>query len=239
MFRKQVNVGYNERLFSGGLRASLHYARFRWFQDRLKKLRFKCKSVLEIGCFDGKLIDFLPKTIDYLGYDANWEGGLNLAREKWKAYPQFSFQFARSADDIKLEDDRRFDIAVAMETLEHMPPEMVEGYLRKIAKHLDGYLFITVPNEIGPVFLFKWLFKKLFFRDAQPYTFIEFANEIIGRTQFVKRDEHKGFNYSQFIQEIEELFEIVEISGHPIGFMPPYLNVGVGIIATVRFSVSQ
>jgi hypothetical protein len=52
--------GYNERLFSRGLRSKLHYARFNWFVAQLKKRKCSASSVLELGCFDGKLIDFLP-----------------------------------------------------------------------------------------------------------------------------------------------------------------------------------
>ncbi len=52
--------GYNERLFSGGVRRHLHLARFKWLARAVAKHSTLCKSVLELGCFDGKAIDFLP-----------------------------------------------------------------------------------------------------------------------------------------------------------------------------------
>jgi len=39
----------------------LHLARFRWFIREITKLRCPYDSVLELGCFDGKVIDFCPK----------------------------------------------------------------------------------------------------------------------------------------------------------------------------------
>ena len=45
-----------------------------------------------------------------------------------------------------------------METFEHIPPELVCPYLKKLAKHLDGHFVITVPNEKG-IFSYKEIIK--------------------------------------------------------------------------------
>jgi len=38
-----------------------------------------------LGCFDAKTLDFLPNQINlYQGFDANWENGLDHAKEKYK-----------------------------------------------------------------------------------------------------------------------------------------------------------
>lgn len=76
--------GYNERLFSRGLRRKLHLARFHWVNAEITRWHGSSRSVLELGCFDGKLIDFLSdKPSRYVGFDANWEGGLDAAKVKW------------------------------------------------------------------------------------------------------------------------------------------------------------
>ena len=61
MKTKKAGYGYNERLFSGGFRSKLHLARFRWLQSEIAKRKCRIDSVLELGCYDGKLIEFLPK----------------------------------------------------------------------------------------------------------------------------------------------------------------------------------
>lgn len=227
--------GYNERLFSGGLRSHLHFARFKWFLTEITRRNCLTDSVLELGCFDGKLIDFLPrKPSQYIGLDANWEGGLDIAMERWKSYPNFSFYKASTPEEMRLNDNDIFNIAVAMETLEHVPPQMVDGYLRKIAHHLDGYLFITVPNEKGIVFLAKWFAKKLLSRDAEHYSLSELANATLGRMALVARREHKGFDYASLVKDVEKYFDVIDVSGHPFGFLPCSLCFGIGIVAKSR-----
>jgi 2-polyprenyl-3-methyl-5-hydroxy-6-metoxy-1,4-benzoquinol methylase len=224
--------GYNERLFSGGLRGKLHFARFQWFLSEVTKRNCATDSVLELGCFDGKLIDFLPsKPSRYVGFDANWEGGLDIAKVKWAAHPNFLFFQAASPDEMRLKKNDVFNIAVAMETLEHVPPESVDGYLRKIAQHLEGYFFVTVPNEKGIVFLIKWLAKKILSKDAEPYTLSELSNATIGRLKLVQRREHKGFDYESLIRDIERYFDVIEILGLPLGYLPYSLCITIGIVA--------
>lgn len=227
--------GYNERLFAGGIRSMFHLARFKWFISEIKKRNCVADSVLELGCFDGKLIDFLPRRPStYIGFDANWEGGLDKARVKWAGAPNFGFHQASSPDEMRLDNNSVFDIAVAMETLEHVPPEMVEGYLRKIAQHLEGYLFVSVPNEKGIVFLTKWLAKKLLTDDAEHYTFAELTNATLGRMGLVARREHKGFDYESLVKNIDKHFDVIDISGMPFGVLHHSLCFGIGIIAKSR-----
>ena len=231
--------GYNQRLFSGGLRSRLHLARFRWFAAELASRNIPAGSVLELGCFDGKLIDFLPaKPSRYVGFDANWEGGLDLARERWSQTPGYSFLKATTPDEMVLDRQEVFDLVVVMETLEHIPPQLVDGYLEKMARHLNGYFFVTVPNEKGIVFLAKWLAKKLFSRDAARYSFAELLNATLGRMTRVTRREHKGFDYDALIVEIKKHFDVIEVSGIPSGFLPPFLSFGVGIVAKPRRSTT-
>jgi 2-polyprenyl-3-methyl-5-hydroxy-6-metoxy-1,4-benzoquinol methylase len=233
--KSKTNDSYNERLFSGGFRKYLHLSRYYWLQRELICLKCACDSVIEIGCFDGKLIEFLPGDVKrYCGYDANWEGGLDIALEKWKQFPQYEFRKAISPKDMALTDADWFDIAVIMETLEHLALELVDGYLRKVGGHLRQYIFITVPNEKGIVFLSKWLVKAIFYKDARQYSFVELMYATLGRMEKVKRREHKGFDYSALIREVEKYYDIIDVSGIPFGFLPPSLNYGVGIVARVK-----
>jgi 2-polyprenyl-3-methyl-5-hydroxy-6-metoxy-1,4-benzoquinol methylase len=232
MKSQKDGYGYNERLFSGGLRSKLHFARFQWFLSEVTRRTCQTDSVLELGCFDGKLIDFLPnKPSRYIGFDANWEGGLDLAKARWADAPNYFFHQASSPDEMRLNRDDVFSIAVAMETLEHVPPQMVDGYLQKISQHLDGYFFVTVPNEKGIVFLAKWLVKKFLSKDGEHYTLSELTNATLGRMDLVARREHKGFDYGLLVENIEKYFDVIDISGHPLGFLPHPFCFSIGIVA--------
>jgi 2-polyprenyl-3-methyl-5-hydroxy-6-metoxy-1,4-benzoquinol methylase len=233
MRNEKDGFGYNERLFSAGFRGHLHFARFKWVSRQIKKLGCSTQTVLEIGCFDGKFIDFLPtEPTRYIGYDANWEHGLELARERWGTRPNLTFREVTNPEQMNLCATERFDIAVSMETLEHVPPALVDGYLEQMASHLDGYLFVTVPNEKGPLFLAKWLVKRLFSTSAQHYTFGEVVNAALGRMKHVARNEHKGFDYSELVKQLEKRFDVVTVSGFPFGeLLPRWCCFGIGIIA--------
>jgi 2-polyprenyl-3-methyl-5-hydroxy-6-metoxy-1,4-benzoquinol methylase len=232
---KALGPSYNQRLFSGGFRAYLHFARFHWVARDLAKRGIRYNRVLELGCFDGKLLEFLPKKPDlYLGYDANWEGGIDLAREKWRDRPEAEFHIAESAEDLNLAPSQTFELAVCMETLEHVPPEHVAGYLKAIAEHCEGVLLVTVPNEKGLVFLFKWLAKTIIHRKPSRHSVRDVVNATLGRTDRIERAEHKGFNYSVLIAELRDHFDVVEVVGIPFQFLPCFLNFGVGVVAVSK-----
>jgi len=235
MKSRKDGYGYNERLFSGVLRSRLQFARFQWWQSEIIKRKCETNSVLELGCFDGKLLEFFPnKPSRYVGFDANWEGGLDIAKERWANTQNYSFLQASSPEEMVLNSKDIFRIAIAMETLEHIPPEMLDGYLQKIAQHLDGYFFVTVPNEKGLFFLIKWLTKKIFSKDSEPYTLAEMFNATLGRMERVTRREHKGFDYQSLIKHIEKYFDVLDVSGHPLGVMPTSLCFGIGIVSKSR-----
>jgi 2-polyprenyl-3-methyl-5-hydroxy-6-metoxy-1,4-benzoquinol methylase len=228
--KRKIDTGYNERLFSSGLRRHLHEARFIWIHQKLLELRSPYARVIELGCFDGKVLNFFPdKPRYYVGYDADWEDALRLAREKWKDYPNYHFRYCITPEEMALGEDR-FDIAIAMETLEHVPEETLAPYLSKLAEATDQYILITVPNEKGVVFFFKYLIK-LLFGEVEKHSVTEFVNAALGRMDRVKRGHHKGFDYERLTRQVAEYFDIVEVTGLPIHGLPTALSFTIGIVA--------
>lgn len=221
---------YNERLFTGGFRRRLHLSRFYWLQKSLVKLECKPESVFEIGCFDGKTIHYLPvKPKRYLGYDANWEGGLDLAKNNWHHIRSYEFINCKNPDDIKANE--LFDISICMETLEHLHPTSVNQYLEILSKYTINYSFMTFPNEIGILFSLKYLIKRMIGLSPEPYTFSEFINSSLGRTYKVIRNEHKGFNYKELLEVISKHFQIIELTALPFEWLPLSFGFSIAVIA--------
>ena len=235
------NIPYNERLFkSNFVRTFFHLSRFNWIKRTIRKYNIEYDSIIEIGCFDGKVFEFLPyMPSNYKGYDANWESGLQNAREKFENDNTKEFIFAESPDDIKLKRNEKFSIGISIETFEHIPPELVCPYLDLLSKCIDDYLLITVPNEVGLFFLIK-RFLKPRSQEGEKYSFKDILNIILGRTNYVERNNHKGFNYEHLIYDIKKYFDIKEISAYPsLFFIPKSLLFGVGIIAVPKRKIKR
>jgi hypothetical protein len=233
--KRMSEAGYNERLFGGGVRQRLHLARFEWMRGALQRAGANCRSVVELGCFDGRAIGFLPHPPHrYVGLDANWEKGLAAAKDKYRGDQRFEFHECKTPASFRgAVGSRRFHTAICLETLEHVPPESVEDYIRAMAEVTMGHIVVTVPNEKGLVFLSKYVAKRAF-ADAQSYRASEIVAATLGRMDSVERDEHKGFDYEAIVETIGTFFEVTEVSGFPFSKLPRSAGFGVGVLARAR-----
>jgi hypothetical protein len=234
---------YNERLFNGkNVRSKLHLARYTWLAQKLKQYQCSYNSVLELGCFDGKTLEFLelpPQSYD--GYDANWEGGLDIGKERWKNHPDYHFHLCTKITDFE-PGENTYDISVCQETIEHLPLAEFNQYIEKLAKATRHLCFISVPNEKGLVFLFKHMFKALTQAkvDREDYSFREIWYTFIGKPEKVERHEkgHKGFDYTALKKDLEKHFDVVETNGLPFGKLPVSLNFTVGFICKKKHTAA-
>ncbi len=227
------NPGYNERLFQKGFRSYIHLARFVWLRKMTTRYtENKRLRVLELGCFDGRSIDWLPsQPLLYDGFDANWEGGLDIGRLRYAGHSNIRFHECSSPEEMMVDTDG-YDLGISLETIEHIPPAIVDGYLQKISRSVKKIVIFTVPNETGLPFLIKYAAKKALYRDSkdEEYTAYEFLNELFGNTSKVHRNEHKGFNYQEFLQQLDQYFDILSVSGIPTNWLPVKLSFTIGIV---------
>lgn len=233
--KKLGEATYNERLFEGGFRRRFHLARFEWVRRSLANVAARCDSVIELGCFDGRSIGYLPtRPQHYLGLDADWEGGLELAKAQFSQDPRCQFVKCETPHELRsIAAGRSFDTAICLETLEHVPPDILTDYVRAISEFTTGHLAVTVPNEKGFIFLGKYLVKKAF-RTARHYEFREVVAATMGNMDAVTRDEHKGFDYEVVVDAVGRFFDIVEVSGYPVRSIPRVAGFGVGILAKAK-----
>lgn len=223
---------YNERLFRGGLRRYVHMGRFLWLERRMARLDPDAATFVELGCYDGRTLEHLPRVPDrYVGYDANWEGGLDIARTKWVGHPEREFRHAECAADIDATE--RFHVGICMETLEHIADDLVDDYVDALADIVERRLYVTLPNEQRFPFVVKYIYHALV-GGGEPYAPREAINAALGRLHRVKRKDHKGFDYRDMIRRIERRFIIDSVEGQPIPELPAWVSMGVSIIAHPR-----
>ena len=234
--RKKQDDGYTDRLFSSGtLRGFFHNSRFLWFRRTLEKLPLSDYRAVEIGCFDGRLLGFFPRPpVLYEGLDADWEGGLSAAQAAYAGHASWRFRLVTTPSALADFRDRTFNVGAALETLEHVPPDLVDGYLKELARVVDGYLLVSIPNEKGIVFLVKWLVKRFVFGSTQDYRVSEIVAATLGRMDKVARHDHKGFDYAVLLRQIEQYFDLVKVEGVPFSFLPPALSFTVCVLARSR-----
>ena len=225
-----MKSSYNDRLFNNPFRRKIHLARFHWLKKIIQIYCPKYLTIFELGCHDSKSLLFLPYLpLEYLGVDADWEGGLNIAKKKYKEIDEYKFLKSKNIQDFPILKNK-FDLVICLETLEHLPPEDLERYLLKLSNLIKEYFIITVPNEIGFIFLIKYLIKLILNLNPDKYSILEIYYQFIGKVEEVKRNNHKGFSWLKLVEILEKHFEIVKIEGIPFSFFPKFLNFGIGII---------
>jgi len=224
---------YNEN-FGSGLYGRHHIQRFKWLSKNIA-LMFPGRSsisVLEVGCYDGKTLDFVPVDIHrYVGFDAGWGDGLDLARRRFANCDSYKFHQSVEPSDIA-NTPGRFDLIICMETFEHITPSKVGSYISAFAEKLQGFLLVTVPNEKGLPLLFKTVGAKLLGKCRDSYGASEFANAFLGRMEFVPRSDHKGFDYAALAKSLRGSFKHAQMEGVSPTKLPPQLSLTIGMIAS-------
>lgn len=113
----------------------------------VKGLKFK--TLVDIGCGDGRMLFELKKTIKkdkLVGIDYS-EKAILLAQAMCSGVSFIHRDIIKSKTIIKAE------VVTLVETLEHIPLEQVSTFLESTANHLKrgGTLIITVPLDTVPV----------------------------------------------------------------------------------------
>jgi 2-polyprenyl-3-methyl-5-hydroxy-6-metoxy-1,4-benzoquinol methylase len=111
--------------------------------DQLKEINFS--SLIDVGCGDGRFLKEVGEQYPYselIGVDYS-ERAINIAKAM---NPQITYDAVNILHDSI---DRSFDIATAIEVLEHIPPKSLPQFVGAISEIINdgGYFILTVPHE--------------------------------------------------------------------------------------------
>ncbi len=238
-------MSYTDRLFKEGsaLTRFSHYARA---EKTLALIQASGKTtfnnVLDYGCADGWFLKLLydnGMSKQGVGVDINDE---DLAKSCTLFAGIPSFQFIKT-DEISPDLYGKFDLAVCLETLEHVADsKLALEHLHRLCTP-DATVLFSVPIEVGPSLLMKMLGRYItglrdktyrFFNSEEPYSFREaFEAGILWRTNNlqcshniadVRYRGHKGFDYRNLLSHITARFEILTTDFSPFPLTKQWLN---------------
>jgi len=121
-----------------------YISRYRLLQKLLNPYELSNKIILDIGCNEGDLVDFLNinnVSFSYIGIDINF---ISLLSAKNKNLTVVQCDLNNKALPFK---DNSVDIVVCTEVLEHLiNPKKIITEIHRIIKK-DGIVIISLPNE--------------------------------------------------------------------------------------------
>lgn len=153
----------------------------------------KAKKILDIGCGEGQVINFLKKensTLKFTGFDVSKEA---VDRVK-KILPEEKFSVANIYQVDKIFQNQGFDLVLILEVLEHLKqPDLALGKLKKLKTR---YFLFSVPKE-------PWF---------------SFGNFLMGKniTRLGRDKDHRWFwKREEFLDLLKQDFKIIKLINNP------------------------
>ncbi len=215
--------------------------------------RFAGKRIVDYGCGDGTFLTMLMAGQSAPAFAVGAELTEDLVRDCRERLESERLQFVLTS---QLHDERHrgaYDGVVCMEVLEHVIDDrpMLELFHSLLAP--GGSLLLSVPVETGLPVLVKQSARRLAswrkfadYSGMQPYTMRElWATVFAGSQQHIVRPvhsdengfeshDHKGFNWMFLREKLRDLFEIEQVLGSPLAWLPPHLGSQAWFIARKR-----
>jgi 2-polyprenyl-3-methyl-5-hydroxy-6-metoxy-1,4-benzoquinol methylase len=204
-----------------------HRRRFNYAIELLD-WRQDCR-VLDFGTGDGYLLELLSAKAPYDSLTA-LEPLAYLQEEIKARFVANPIRIITSTTDLP---DHSFDRIACLEVLEHLQPDDVAKTLTELRRLVtpDGVVVISVPIEIGPSALLKYLAARLLTGSDRRHTFREVLRVTFGlpvaRDQENKFIPHKGFDFRRLKEQVVSHFTIERELFSPVPTLRGALNAQV------------
>ncbi len=123
-----------------------HSARKRYVEEFIRPL--PGTKILDIGCGPGSMVDYLPKSVEYVGFDLNPKY-IASAKKKYKERGEF---FCSSVSDAPVHQCAgKFDIAIATGILHHLDDDEAAQLFQIAHAHLEtGGMLVSIDPVLIP-----------------------------------------------------------------------------------------
>ncbi len=216
----------------------LHYNKTKslinFLKTYFKNNKNKVFSILDIGCGPSSIfreIISINENIKYTGIDIR-EDFIALSNKRYSRYKQFK---AIQVDcEEYLKRNKEFDLIISFDSFEHIPLDKRNNIINLISRTNCKYLFVNVPNEIGPAILVKNLGSLLMgYIRHKEYSFKDTLNAFFYRLDSIEThyDGHKGFDWRVMNYTLKYYFD-VKIKTSPFSAIPKFLSPSMFFICS-------
>jgi|TARA_B110001450_G_C17629319_1_gene484565 SAM-dependent methyltransferase len=190
-------------------------------------------KIVDVGCGPAKSYQEIKKLgvdFSYVGVELR-EDFSTLASDR---YSQFdNFQIINDSIENAFYTFNDADLIIGLETFEHIPEPILVRTMEAIGKSNFKYLYITVPNEIGPAIIIKNVGSFLMgYRRYKEYKWSEtFAAGFYNLDSVMRHGTgHKGFDWRWLAQTVRQNCRIVKITKSPFQLVPKIISPSIGFI---------
>lgn len=186
-------------------------------------------NVVDIGCANAKAFNILNTRfkINYIGIDLDKEQ-IGAAQNRYSEYKNFRVindSIANHYDKLK-----GADVVIALESLEHIPENIVVRLVEQIALAKPEAFMCSVPNEVGPIVLLKNIgsFLTGYMRHKE-YKWKETLHAGLFNLDKVETHGtgHKGFDWRWLAQTIRHNMNITKIQTNPFNGLPKTFSFSI------------
>ena len=214
----------------------LHQTRFRNLEKLIIQASIEKKGklkIVDVGCGPAsafKTIEQQGIAFDYIGVELRRDF-CDIANDRFRQFKNFKI----ICDSIENHFDKftDVDVIIGLESFEHIPEPLVVRTIEAISKASFMYLYITVPNEVGPAILVKNIGSALMgYERYKEYEWRETFFASIYDLDRVERHEtgHKGFDWRWLAQTLRQNTTILKKTSSPANFIPKFISPSIGFI---------
>lgn len=211
---------------------STRYSNLIEVAGRVSRLR-GALNVLDIGCGTCRAYEALDQSgleFRYRGIEIR-EDFAELVRARHESRENFTISVGTVSNFLHSFDG--YDLIIGLESFEHIPEPLVVRVIEAIAKSDVPYIYITVPNEVGPALLVKNFGSMLMgYSRHTEYSAIETIRAGFYQLNKVGRHGtgHKGFDWHWLAQTLRQHFTIIRNTRSPSEYIPLPFSPSVGFV---------
>ena len=226
-------ISYEKNQNFNPLVSLLHKTRYRHlinlFTDLSAAHPSRPLNVVDIGCAHAKAFDILNSrfNINYVGIDID-KNFVDVAQQRYSKYE--NFRIINDSVINHYNELENADAIIALESLEHIPENLVVRIVEQIARAKPTAFMCSVPNEVGPIVLLKNIGSLLTgYMRHKEYRWKETLHAGLFNLDKVETHGtgHKGFDWRWLAQTIRHNMHITKIHKNPFDWLPKTFSFSI------------